>query len=195
MVVSDITKLEFLAWRYVDTLPDKQVFELLFNEEDKVRETAGRVIQQRATDFLFEKVCALQHEPKAYLREICAFILGQIQFSRLEQQNKILEILVHLAQDKRIRVKATALQSFGYFYTWHEIPVTNEILNLTLANSKHPSASVRFAVTYSLSVMPDCPAVRQAIDELLDDENFDVRDWADFALEMLDEEREKRETS
>lgn len=201
MISLKLTTLEYLAWWYVETLTDEQVFELLFNDEYRVRAIAGRVIQLRATDFLFEKTCSLQqYKTPYYLQELCAFILGQIEISKPEYIQQIPNILFALAQDKRIQVKESAIQSFGHFYSRHatKVPVTDEILTMILANSKHPSATIRFAVACVLKNMPDCLAVRQTIDELLDDDDFDVQDWADFALEMLDEkklEREKVETS
>ena len=195
MIALSETTLELLAWRHIETLPDEQVFQLLFDDEYRVRTLAGRVIHLRGTDYLFEKTCTLQHEEKAYLRDLCAFILGQIQVSKLEQIQQIPNILFALAQDKRIQVKESAIYAFGHFYCRHaeEIPVSNEILSMILSYSKHPSTSIRCAVAFSLMSMPDCLAVRQTIDELRDDDDFDVCDWADIALEVFDEKKLERE--
>lgn len=188
-------ELKILAQKYVESLTDEQVFQLAFNPEYDVRIIVGRVIHLRGTDYLFEKTCTLQHEEKAYLRELCAFVLGQIKVSKLEQIQQIPNILFALAQDKRIQVKESAIYAFGHFYCRHaeEIPVSNEILSMILSNSKHPSTSIRRAVAFSLISMPDCLAVHQTIDELRDDDDFDVCDWADIALEVFDEKKLERE--
>lgn len=80
---------------------------------------AGRAIQLRGSDELFNKVISLKDANKYYLREICAFVLGQFKTAQADLLAQIPPILFNLAQDKSISVKTTAIYSFGHFYGYH----------------------------------------------------------------------------
>lgn len=182
------SELEILAKQYMETLDDTQVFRLLYEKEYLVRMNAGIVIQLRATDFLFHQVLTLQDAKPYYLREVCAYILGQIKVDKIEYLRQIPEVLFKLSQDKRLLVKSAAICALGHFYGFHrdKVPVSDEIYQMILNASKHKSAGIRSASAFSLSKMPDCEEVRQTLHLLLEDEDIDVQEWAEVALEILD---------
>lgn len=188
MIIFNHTEVEGLAWRYMETLTDEPLFQLLYSDEDVVRTLASMTIQLRATDFLFHQVLTLQDAKPYYLREVCAYILGQIKVDKIEYLQQIPEVLFKLSQDKRLLVKSAAICALGHFYRFHrdKVPVSDEIYQMILNASKHKSAGIRSALAFSLSKMPDCEEVRQTLHRLLEDEDIDVQEWAEVALEILD---------
>lgn len=188
MIRLNDTEVEGLAWCYMKTLTDESLFQLLDSDEDVVRTLASMTIQLRATDFLFHQVLTLQDAKPYYLREVCAYILGQIKVDKIEYLRQIPEVLFKLSQDKRLLVKRAAICALGHFYRFHrdKVPVSDEIYQMILNASKYKSAGIRSASAFSLSKMPDCEEVRQTLHRLLEDEDIDVQEWAEVALEILD---------
>lgn len=188
MIICKDTIVENFAWRYIKSLPDDELFILLDSDENVVRTLAAMTIQLRATDFLFHQVLTLQDAKPYYLREVCAYILGQIKVDKIEYLQQIPEVLFKLSQDKRLLVKSAAIYALGHFYAYHNetVPVSNDIYQMILSASKHKSAGIRSASAFSLSKMPDCEEVRQTLHRLLEDEDIDVQEWAEVALEILD---------
>lgn len=129
MIIFNHTEVEGLAWRYMETLTDEPLFQLLYSDEDVVRTLASMTIQLRATDFLFHQVLTLQDAKPYYLREVCAYILGQIKVDKIEYLQQIPEVLFKLSQDKRLLVKSAAICALGHFYGFHrdKIPVSDDI--------------------------------------------------------------------
>ena len=192
--MSDIFEYEIniLAFQHIQTLEDDEIFKLVNHHNSTVRHLAGMATQLRATTPLFHKVLTLQNEQPYYLREVCAYILGQFKTEQLEQLNAIPPILLKLTQDKSTQVKASAICALGHFCRYHKdlIKDFDEILNAILKHQHHKSANIRGSVAFALASMPDCETVRTVLNELLQDDDMDVAEWAEVALEILDLEDE-----
>lgn len=188
--MSDIFECEIniLAYQYIQTLNDDEIFKLVNHHNFTVRHLAGMATQLRATTHLFNKVLTLQNQKPYYLREVCAYILGQFKTEKLEQLNAIPPILLKLTQDKSTQVKASAICALGHFCRHHKDLVEDfdEILNTILKYQYHKSADIRGSVAFALASIPDCEKVRTALNELLQDDDIDVQEWAEVALEILD---------
>lgn len=182
------TELDILAYKHIQTLRDDDVFQLLSNDEYRVRSLASKIIQMRATAPLFNKVLTLQNQEPYYLREVCAYILGQFKTENVEQLKAIPPILLTLTKDKSIQVKVSAICALGHFCSYHKdlIDDFDEILTALLKYQSHKSSNIRGSVAFALASMPDCETVRTALNELLQDDDIDVQEWAEVALEILD---------
>lgn len=188
--MSDIFEHEIniLAYQHIQTLDDEEVFKLVNYHEYTVRHLAGMVAQLRATDYLFHQVLTLQNAKPYYLRETCAFILGQFKTENTEQLKAIPPILLTLTQDKSIQVKVSAICALGHFFRYHKdlLGDFDDVLNTVLKYQHHKSSNIRGSVAFALASMPDCETVRTALNKLLQDDNIDVQEWAEVALEILD---------
>jgi HEAT repeat protein len=119
---------------------------------------------------------------KSYkLREIGAFILGQVAVPKPHTLLKVVTLLVNLAkEEKSIRVRYTAIYSLGHRcskgFTGYDIviPALEKAAN-------DPIASVRESVAFSLAYIlsPDTVPI---LEKLLLDTDTDVRNWAGFAV-------------
>lgn len=103
-------------------------------------------------------------------------------------------ILFTLAQDKSVSVKTTAIYSFGHFYCYHPmrlplLDIDAQVRQLILTNATHHLTSVRTSCAYALASMPDDDEVRQTLNTLLGDEQIEVSEWAEVALEILDDKK------
>jgi HEAT repeat protein len=61
-------------------------------------------------------------------------------------------------------------------------------VSLIVQHRSHANANVRFAVACALGSFADDPLARQALIQLMDDVDADVRDWATFGLGVLGRE-------
>ena len=194
MIYETDGEVAFLAYQYLESQTDETVFKYLQDIDGKVRTIAGKVIQLRGSDDLFNQVITLKDADKYYLRENCAFVLGQFKTTRADFLAQIPPILFTLAQDKSVSVKTTAIYSFGHFYCYHPMrlplsEIDQQVRQLILTNATHALPSVRTSCAYALASMPDDDEVRQTLNTLLYDEDIDVSEWAEVSLEILDDKK------
>lgn len=121
-------------------------------------------------------------------------MLGQFKTTRADFLVQIPPILFTLAQDKSVSVKTAAIYSFGHFYCYHPMrlllsDIDAQVRQLILSNSTHRLPSVRTSCAYALASMTDDDEVRQTLNTLLGDEQIEVSEWAEVALEILDDKK------
>lgn len=191
-MIDDMTKeVEILAYKYMESQDDETVFDYLQDTDGKVRTIAGKSIQLRGSDELFYQVISLKNAQKYYLRELCAFILGQFKTVNQDILAQIPPILLALSKDNSISVKTTAIYALGHFYGCHSMnlplsDIDDKIRKMILSYSTHPTSSVRVSCSFALGNLPDDKTVRATLNQLLNDENAEVSEWAEVSLEILD---------
>ncbi len=192
MICNLKSEVDFLAYKYLEGQDDEVLFNYLHDLDAKVRTIAGKVIQLRGSDELFEKVIGLKNTKTYYLREICAFILGQFKTARQDFLAQIPVVLLELSKDNSISVKTTAMYALGHFYGYHPMSlplskIDKQVKDTLLSYSTHHLSSVRVSCAFALSGLPDEKAVRDTLNQLLDDECSEVSEWAEVSLEILDD--------
>jgi methionyl-tRNA formyltransferase len=139
-------------------------------------------LAERGTVEVLEAMAALDDDPDPAIRELGAYVLGQLGGDTpslpAEQEARLLQIGSTDDQDSRVLVAVAC--SFGHLgEPWGE--------NWLLSHRAHPDADVREAVAFALGGRHGEPALTALI-ELSGDPEAAVRDWATFALGTLAEQ-------
>ena len=144
---------------------------------DPETDEAGRalgVVQYRGGKEEFEIAAHLARGNLALERRVAADILAQLGWQERTYLSESIEILLRLLDDPEVEVLQAAAIACGHRKSSLSVARLVEL-------GKHPSAQVRYGVTYGLAGQ-DEPSAIDALLLLSKDEDRDVRDWATFAL-------------
>ena len=144
---------------------------------DPETDEAGRalgVVQYRGGKEEFEIAAHLARGNLALERRVAADILAQLGWQERTYLSESIEILLRLLDDPEVEVLQAAAIACGHRNSSLSVARLVEL-------GKHPSAQVRYGVTYGLAGQ-DEPSAIDALLLLSKDEDRDVRDWATFAL-------------
>lgn len=144
---------------------------------DPESDEAGRalgIVQYRGGKEEFEIAARLATSNLAQERRAAADILAQLGWQEESYLSESIEILLRLLDDPEVAVLQAAAIACGHRKSPLSVARLVEL-------ARHPSAGVRYGVSYGLAGQ-DGPSAVAALLLLSKDEDRDVRDWATFAL-------------
>jgi len=162
------------------------VLKLLFDDDCIVRTSAARELQVRGGSEVFSQVKMLVNDSRAYVREICAFTLGQLGTPDMPYKNKSFPLLLTLLEDKDVEVKAAAAAALGHL-SFSGMP--KDVEEALLFSSKDKDKTVRACVAYALGNSSGREAVKNSLAQLRNDKEKSVRSYAELGIELLDDNR------
>jgi HEAT repeat protein len=142
-------------------------------ETDEAGQALG-IVQYRGGKEEFEIAGQLARSNLAQERRVAADILAQLGWQERTYLTESMEILLRLLDDPEVAVLQAAAIACGHRKSPLSVARLVEL-------GKHPSAQVRYGVSYGLAGQDEPPAIA-ALLLLSKDEDRDVRDWATFAL-------------
>lgn len=151
---------------------------LIDDEDCLVRSAVARELQMRGKEETFEFVASLATDARGFVREICAFTLGQLGTPNYPYRIKVIPILVSLASDESAEVRAAAISGLGHI-------AANEVVETLVNAASDASPMVRASAAGALGSVAATPEVMMTVRTLLHDEDLDVREWAELGLELL----------
>lgn len=160
----------------------------LIEEDDVlVKTAAARELQLRGGKLVFEKIKAYSGSDLAQLREISAFILGQLEIPLLPYKNDSLPILLQLASDINADVRCAAAAAFGHlFYEKMPEEVEKTLMNLCLDEDK----DVRACAACSLGNSSGNQGIQNLLREMISQDY--VGSYAELGLEIINDKSRKR---
>jgi HEAT repeat protein len=142
-------------------------------ESDEAGQALG-IVQYRGGKEEFDIAAELASSSLAQERRVAADILAQLGWQDRTYLDESIELLLRLLDDPEERVLQAAAIACGH----RKSPLcVSRLVDL----AKHPSAGVRYGVSYGLAGQDEPDAVT-ALVLLSKDDDRDVRDWATFAL-------------
>ena len=142
-------------------------------ETDEAGQALG-IVQYRGGKEEFEIAARLARSNLAQERRVAADILAQLGWQDRTYLSESMEILLRLLDDPEVVVLQAAAIACGHRKNPLSVARLVEL-------GKHPSAQVRYGVSYGLAGQ-DEPSAIAVLLLLSKDEDRDVRDWATFAL-------------
>ena len=168
-------------WKEYKTLSTKKLISIVKEGTTLHRQVAAMEMQCRGGDDVIKYAMNLCSNKNYKLREIGAFVLGQVAIPDRQMLLEVVNLLMSLAKrEKSIRVRYTAIYSVGHRcakgFTNYEI-----VMSALQRATDSSIASVREAAAFSLAytVSPKAPPL---LEKLLLDPDRDVRNWAGFAV-------------
>lgn len=164
--------------------PDKSLLKLISDEDRIVRTAAARQLQMNGGKHVFNEVESSLNDERDFVREISAFILGQLGTPDRPFKDQSIPHLKRLLRDPSNDVRATAVSAIGHlFLSSHDMP--SDVSKELLSNSYDLDISVRDNAALALGSSTGDDVVVSRLNELLSDEDSDVRSSAELALELL----------
>jgi HEAT repeat protein len=165
---------------HCDTLDDDGLFALIFEANYSLRTAAAIRIMYRGGEHNYMRAYELCFHKNFKLREIGAFILGEVIWTSSEVERDIRRLLQRLAlEDTSSRVRARAVASLGMRCScFHKI--CRPLVNIFSSVINDRSPLVRSALAAIILYVPSKKIIPLA-EQLLMDEDQNVRHWAAFS--------------
>jgi HEAT repeat protein len=180
---STIRLLVFQALKEWDTKP---LFHLLFDEDYIVRSAVARELQTRGEEKIFHKLKNLVKDPRSYVREICAFTMGQLGTPAMPYKEESIPFLQNMLADNNAEVRAAAVCAFGHLCS-DAMPEVVESQLILMADDKNEE--VRKCVAFALGSSSGSKDVITTLNRLKNDHCKEVRCWAETGLELLEDRK------
>jgi HEAT repeat protein len=144
------------------------LYALLYESNPVIRTFAARELQIRNDLGTYEKSVEMSKDKRVYVREMAAFVLGQLGAPSYPYKRKSVPVLIELASDRSSSVRATAVSALGHLKA---LKARSVIINA--ANDS--SAQVRVSAAFSLRMLPKSPESDMALLSLKKDKSREVR--------------------
>jgi HEAT repeat protein len=179
------SRLRLLLSRMLMHLPESELYDCVHDSDIVLRTIAAREIHTRGTQSCFEFAISLTKSKRFENREIGAFILGQLAPPNFQFFNASLDPLLALLKDNYYEVRTAAVGAFGFLAPARQTEVI-EIVDKIIPLISDSEATVRQALAYSLGAIHS-EAAKRCLNVLLEDENPEVSEAAQFSLELHSE--------
>lgn len=170
--------IRLLVFQALKAYPTGALHALIDDEDCLVRSAVARELQMRGEASTFEFIVDLKSDARDFVREICAFTLGQLGTPGYPFRTESIPILIGLASDESEEVRAAAISGLGHISA-------NEAVETLINAASDASPTVRASAAGALGSVDATPEVMRAVRALLHDEHSDVREWAEVGLELL----------
>lgn len=129
--------LRFLVWKALKQYRTASLWQFLYDRDVIVRSAAARELQIRGGKFVYEQTKTLLKHDSKDIRELAAFILGQLGTPRLPFKTaSTRDLLMLLKIEKNTTVRATAVCSLGQLHATKALPTI-------ISSANDPSPAVR----------------------------------------------------
>ncbi|RUL77619.1 HEAT repeat domain-containing protein [Dyella choica] len=152
-----------------------------------VRTAAARELHARPdVDAILEKIIPLISSKSAYVREISAFVLGQLGTPTMPRRKDSYPYLIELLSDDDEDVRAAAAAGIGHL-SYEKMPKVAEVRLIALKDDK--SKKVRASVAYALGNSSGARDALNALKSLSKDRHS--APYARLGLDILEERGSK----
>lgn len=159
---------------------------LLEDEDVIVRTAVARELQIRGELVIFKKMQSHATDTRSYMREIAAFVLGQLGTPVMPFKQESIPMLLRLASDSDKDVRAAVAAAFGHLCYRG---MSREIEDCLIALCSDKDKDVRACAAYALGNSSGRREIRDLLAQL-ENQKY-VGSYATLALEMLDESNKK----
>ncbi|MFN7114492.1 MAG: HEAT repeat domain-containing protein [Alphaproteobacteria bacterium] len=171
-----------LVWQSIKQYRTEHLYQFLQDKSPIVRTIAARELQIRGAKETFDYVVSFAKAESVTIRELCAFILGQLGAPKLPYKNRSLPYLIELSADKSSSVRSAAISALGHLRADKKKAVI-------LKAAKDKSPQVRLSAAAAMLHLKRSPSIIKCLKQLCKDSNREVRSWAKTSLEFLTDHR------
>lgn len=188
----DLTEstLRRILWEALKNYSVEQLFEFIQDTESIVRTSAAKRLQLIGTENVFYKVKQLSKNARSEVREISAFILGQLGTPDKPFKNDSIPLLVELSNDKESDVRIAAIYALGH------LGCVGEYTDISLTNVLEKAArdtndNIRLSAAFLISSFKFDTVIQDILMILKNDFNSDVVEYAELSEEIYKDEYQR----
>ncbi|WP_020396839.1 HEAT repeat domain-containing protein [Thiolinea disciformis] len=180
--------LNLLVWQALKQWDTEVLFTLLKEKNALIRTAAARELQIRGGESVFKETINLISSNSEVLREMAAFILGQLGTPLYPYKYESLPILLSLVTDSNADVRAATAAALGHL-GYETLLDDVESALMTLCSDE--SSDVRACAAFALGKSSGRQEIKDLLTAMLSQES--VGDYADLGLELLEDKEKIRE--
>lgn len=171
--------LKLLAYQALKGYPLDSLHGLLDDPDYVVRSAVARELQIRGEESTFDFLMKVARvDRRSFVREVCAFTLGQLGVPLYPFREQSLVVLGGFAKDVSAKVRSAAVLGLGHLGA-------DEYAGTIIGLATDSSAAVRASVAAALGCLGVTENTLIALRRLLLDEDENVREWAKTSIEIL----------
>ena len=174
--------LRLLASQTLKAWSNDGAFKLLSDEDYVVRTLAARELHTRCGKEIFDKLVTLASSGSDFMREICAFALGQFGTPKMPYKNETIPVLLNLITDVSAEVRAASAAALGHI-CFDGMP--REVENALYVAVSDADKDVRCCVASSLGNASKRQETIDALNKLLQDPEKEVQEYAELGKDIL----------
>jgi len=179
---------DHLVWKGMDISTLDELYVYLLDTDYRVRTLSAQAIQMKyATKEVFEKISLMLSSDNSNEREIGAYILGQLGTPKMPFVKESLPLLYKLFDDSNEEVVEVSISSVGHLWSYTNTS-DNENIDKVIRFTKHKNPEIRISAVMTLASAKYSEKVINTINKLLNDEDEEVREWAEVAWEIIEED-------
>jgi HEAT repeat protein len=178
---------DILAARGMFSNNIEEIYSCLKDKDYRVRSLAAQTIQvDYPTQKSFDIATEMLSSNKYYEREIGAYILGQLGTPKMPYIKESLPLLDKILNDKSKQVVSTAISSIGHLWSHTKVYKNEDMINKIIKFTHNKSSNIRISAVMALSSVNNIDDIETIIRNIIiNDQNEEVREWAEVALEIL----------
>lgn len=177
-----VSTIRLLASQTLKKWTVSSILKLLEDDDYVVRTLASRELHQRGGQDVFDEMVKFSSSPTGFVREIAAFVLGQLGTPNMPFKNESLPILLRLITDDQSEVRAAAAAAMGHI-CFSNMP--EEVEESLYKAASDVDNDVRCCVASSLGNASRTDKTWAVLDVLLQDSDSQVREYAQLGKDIL----------
>lgn len=177
---SDST-LRLIVWKALQRYSTAKLIALLSDHDPIVRTSSAKQLHLRGSKTVFRKAAELCEQERDDLREIGAFLLGQLGTPKRPFRKESIPIVSNLLMnDSSHQVRAAAAAAIGHLGATE---ASRELIDM----AGDSSPEVRACIAFALGAMKPSQEIANVLRSLSHDQDNEVREWAELSSEILQE--------
>lgn len=184
--INERSELSHVLARAVREFSSAELMQLLTDEEPALRIAACRQLQINGGDEVFNKAQELMAAPRYEHRETAAYLIGQLGTPNCPFADKSVPLVINALQDDYFEVRGMAASAAGHLWTLAPSERVKTLMERVIDLSADEEPYVRENVASSLAFFRTGRS-HATLELLVDDTDADVRDSAQWAIEMHQE--------
>ena len=162
----------------IKNLPSKQlILKAYYEKDDDIYMEYIAILRERGDDEVFQLTKKLVYSKDSVNREMGASILSQFGYKTKLYRGESIYLLAKLLNDKNEDVISNTIYAFGHRKSTH---YADKLASFVTSKS----LQIREALSFALGGYENQKCINALI-KLMQDKNFDVRNWATFSLAQI----------
>lgn len=181
----DLTEstLRRILWDALKEYSVEQLFELIKDNDCIVRTSAAKRLQLIGGSKVFYEIKKLVESERAEVKEISAFILGQLGTPNKSFKNDTIPILTSLSNDENVDVRVAAIYALGHLGDVNEY-TDSVLVEILKKAAKDINDDIRLSAAFLISSFKLDAEILDILLKLKRDQNFDVAEYAELSEEI-----------